>query len=496
MLDRFILLFSGSQIAHGEWHPKREPDHAVTKHTPPTRKEFQDHLEGKVGLGIIPVNVEGLCQFGTIDIDIDTINHNLLYQEVTKHHFPLTVCRSKSGGAHLYLFAPTPGLTATVTQNLLRQWATALGYPRAEIFPKQRRSTPENIGNWINLPYFGGNTTTRYAVGPAGALSLEEFLGAVQFYDDKARVEIRAEGPDQLPPCLLSLQREGVTAGYRNQALLNYATFYRKAHPNDWEAKTSLQNSQYFSPPLDPKEVQGVLQSAGRHKYQYTCDAEPLRSFCNRPVCEKLPFGVGHLPWQESAAHDDLTITNCRKLLSTPPKYIVNVNGLDLQLSWEQFYNFQKFKSQVGEMLNFVIAPRKQASWEQTLRELLLGRTDIEAPDDASIMGLITEKLHEFLVLRERATEREDLLRGLPIQDGDSVLFRASDFKRYLQGFKLDKVEQSDLFLSIRTQGATHKRLRLNGRMTMVWSYPLKHVNEQTEDFKIADFAKDLEEEV
>lgn len=494
--EQFQELFTGSDTAYGEYSQNRDPK-ALTKHAKPSKSQYVEHLNGIMGLGLVPVNSEGLCRFAAIDIDVDTIDHAVLFDAIRQRNFPLSVCRSKSGGAHLYLFMPGTGLQASQVQQLLARWAAILGYPQAEIFPKQKKVSESNHGNWINLPYFGGDATTRYAVGPDGAMTLDEFFKSIKYYNPEDSVKEQADSQDAvLPPCLARMKAQGVTTGYRNQALLNYAIFYRKSSPANWEARTSQQNSQYFTPPLDSREVAGVVTSAARTKYQYTCDTSPLKDLCDKATCLTLPFGVGHMPWQEDGSYDDLIVKNCRKLLSDPPRYIVDVNDKDITLTWEEFFVFQKFRSKIGQELNFIVALLKQGSWEQTVRGLLASKVDIEAPDDASMMGMVIDKLHEFLVLRERATEKEDILRGLPIQEGDNVLFRAADFKHYLQGFKLDKIEGSELFLAIRTQGATHKRIRLNGRLTMVWSYPLRHVHEQTEDFKVADFARDLEEEV
>lgn len=494
VVDQFRLLFTGSPLSYGEWVNSRVPP-ATTKHSPPLPNSYADHLEGKVGLGIVPVTPEGTCSFAAIDIDVDTINHQALYGEVQRLKLPLHVCRSKSGGAHLYLFSQSP-LPANDVRVVLTRWSAILGYGQSEIFPKQVRVTADNLGNWINLPYFGGDGTTRYCVGPEGARSLSDFLSNICYYKPGVVVEPSAKESlnADLPPCLKKLSEIGVGSGARNQALFNYAVFYRKSQPAVWEAKTKERNSQYFTPPLDVREVDGVITSAARTKYQYTCDQHPLVDHCDRAACLRLPFGVGHMPWEEHGSFDDLVVTNCRKLLTDPPKYLLEVCGKDVKLTWSEFSEFRKFKSKVGEDLDLVIAGRKQPSWEQTVRKLLAEKTDIAAPEDASNMGLVIDKLHEFLVLRERATDIDDLLRGLPFQQGRSVLFRIADFKRYLQGFKLDKVEGSDFFLTIRKHGAVYRRATVKGRQIAVWSYPLTEQNEQTEEFKAPSFTKAFEE--
>ena len=44
------------------------------------------------------------CRWGCIDIDEYNFNHLVLITNIRKLKLPLIVCRSKSGGAHVFLF--------------------------------------------------------------------------------------------------------------------------------------------------------------------------------------------------------------------------------------------------------------------------------------------------------------------------------------------------------------------------------------------------------
>ena len=79
-------------------------------------EHYAEHLAGKLGLGLVPVRRDGTCRFAAIDIDIDSIDHPALLQKVLARKLPLTVCRSKSGGAHLYLFMKEPGQSAATAR--------------------------------------------------------------------------------------------------------------------------------------------------------------------------------------------------------------------------------------------------------------------------------------------------------------------------------------------------------------------------------------------
>ena len=66
---------------------------------------FQEHLKGKdPALGIIPINEQSKCQWACIDIDLYNFKSQRINYKNNSKEFPLTVFRSKSGGAHVFLF--------------------------------------------------------------------------------------------------------------------------------------------------------------------------------------------------------------------------------------------------------------------------------------------------------------------------------------------------------------------------------------------------------
>ena len=72
-----------------------------TVHSPTTEK-FERHLKGEYpAMGIVPINDDDECIFGAIDIDVYPLDHKIT-KNIQKKKFPLIMCLSKSGGAHLY----------------------------------------------------------------------------------------------------------------------------------------------------------------------------------------------------------------------------------------------------------------------------------------------------------------------------------------------------------------------------------------------------------
>ena len=98
--------------------------------------------------------------------------------------FPLIVCRSKSGGAHVFLFTKE-NIPASLMQSKLKQMAIILGYEGSEIFPKQTEILVErgDTGNFLNLPYYNEMKGLRYAINDNGAgCTLEEFYKLYDVY--------------------------------------------------------------------------------------------------------------------------------------------------------------------------------------------------------------------------------------------------------------------------------------------------------------------------
>lgn len=148
-----------------------------------TETQWVEHLSGNPrGLGLIPILDDGEnVKWGAIDIDEYPLNLTSLEDKINQLKLPLFIVRSKSGGAHCYIFLQEKCPAGTVVKYL-RHCSKALGYPKAEIFPKQtRRETDpktgkERPGNWLNGPYYGGSASQRCCFKNGQVLSLTEFI--------------------------------------------------------------------------------------------------------------------------------------------------------------------------------------------------------------------------------------------------------------------------------------------------------------------------------
>ncbi len=112
-VESFIEIFSGLERAHGVTYvDKKGADGQKIKgksfvtREPVTTNMWLQHLQGKEpSLGIIPINDDNKCKWGCIDIDSYAgFDHKKLIDKIKELNLPLLVFRSKSGGAHVFLF--------------------------------------------------------------------------------------------------------------------------------------------------------------------------------------------------------------------------------------------------------------------------------------------------------------------------------------------------------------------------------------------------------
>ena len=109
------------------------------------------------------------------------LDHSALIKQLSENNVPCIVCRSKSGGAHVFFFFKE-WMSAGEFRDKAAEIAALLGHGKCEIFPKQEQVLVErgDVGNFINLPYFDAEQTMRPAILPDGdGATLEQFLDMV-----------------------------------------------------------------------------------------------------------------------------------------------------------------------------------------------------------------------------------------------------------------------------------------------------------------------------
>ncbi|MBE16842.1 MAG: hypothetical protein CL867_11395 [Cytophagaceae bacterium] len=480
--EQFSQLFKGSERAHGFFEIKtdrsdgKKQGKAVTvKTSGPSVELWQKHLQGDYGLGVIPINDSNQCYWGCIDVDVYPLDIVELINNIEKQKLPLVVCRSKSGGAHILLFV-SEAVAAGEMQDKLREIAAGLGFGGLEIFPKQRQVLADrgDIGSWLNMPYFGGEDSTRYGLSEKGvSLPIEEFL---QFAftrqlasgDELFKLEVPTivDDLEHGPPCLKILLKQGFPEGTRNNGLFNVAVYLQKAHPEAWETKLEEYNRKYFKPPLPANEVLALIQQHKKKDYNYKCSDEPIKSYCNSTKCRTCKFGVGE-------GHNSPLFSSLAKLNTQPPLWFMSVNDKRLELTTEQLQNQIRFQRVCMETLNIMPPKMKEVTWQSLIQQLLdNGLEIIEVSEDASVEGQFNELLESFCTDIAQASTREEMLLGKPWSNENKTHFRIRDLMDYLQRHRFMEMKTNQVASKLKDMGAEHIFFNIRGRGVNAWSIP------------------------
>lgn len=493
LIDRFGALFIGNDRSFGNFDPNNQ--RMWTTKSNYEREHIISHLDGIHGVGMVPILDDGTCRFAAIDIDAheegDFIDLEALEQDVREQELPLVVCRSKSAGAHCYVFFNEEAPCNTV-RSILAKWAQDLGYPGVEVFPKQSRLLLDNtgdraLGNWINLPYFNALETDRYAIEGGKQVPFEYFIELAESRRigiNELQNRYNLEHPEA-PPCVQSMWTNHVEAGHgvRNRALYAMTVYFKKAFPDDWRDKAFDFNQTRMGEPLAYGEAKKTISSAGRRDYRYKCSEEPCLSLCDRNMCLTRKFGIA----QDSKLEGNLPLfTGIRKFMSEPPRWELTVNEKPLFLSSEDLTNFRKIKIAVMEGLHEVIPIIPQRDWDVILARLMQDLELVDVPDEASIPGVMRSKLNEFLrkgdvqnPLDENDTEgRVRVMHGVPViqrlNGAVYAIFRGTDFQDYLKRTRSEELKGINLWMALRKIGLEHQRMRLGSNIVQnVWCVKL-----------------------
>lgn len=456
-----MSLFEGHNEAHGIYTLTNldTPDNAgkikgkaATVKRPVTVELWQDHLAGNRGLGIIPINSKSMVKFAALDIDTYPLDLGDLNRKIQENKLPLIVTRTKSGGAHLYIFM-TDWADAGMVQRKMREFAVMLGYGDCEIFPKQTKILPErgDIGQWINMPYFRANNSDRYALNHDGKpMSLIEFVDYVKRRKIHAQVlathttssvDILVGGP----PCLNHLVAKGFPSGTRNNGLFNLGVYAQKAFPDSWERVLDEMNQRFMDPPLSSTEVLGVIKSLNKKDFQYMCAQPPIKQHCDANKCRNCEFGIGGggagLP----------TFGTLVKVDTQPPIWFLDVEGGGrMELSTEDLLTCRNFQKRALEFLNLVPPLVKHEVWQDIVRRLVSTLSIVEVPPESTKAGQLMAHLEEFCTSRVQGKTHDELLLGKPWTNNKRHYFRLRDFFAYLDRQKFREYPSHEVIVIIK----------------------------------------------
>jgi hypothetical protein len=490
-MRRFASLFAGRTDCFGKYTVTEQRSDGKQKGRGSTVREqvtpdtYAAHLAGRIRIGLVPIRLDATVVWFAGDIDDYKVNIQDVEKKCQQHNIPVVVCRSKSGGAHLHCFV-RGAVKADLAIKLMRHWVTLLGYPKAEVFPKQAEVTEETYGNWINLPYHKAEDPDAYAIGINGEkLSLEEFEQLAEARSptsdeliDAAKETVKkdkkvARSPlDGCPPCVEKMFAEGIGEGGRNNALTQIGIFFLKSDGDNWRERLMEANYKVFDDPLPIDEVQQIVRNVAKAKYEYLCNLEPMCSLCDKDACKDRKWGVGP---QRGIDYGDCEIDRIVKINSDPPIYFVLINGKSVRMETAQLLSPSAFRRRVYEVTGNLISPIKERAHEA---RILGARMDVEeAPNEVNMAGQVLEAFHEWCEVHiPNARTLSEVLRGNPFFDleKNQVVFRAQDLIAAFKRQKKFNIADRDVWSALRELGCQNKNVSIDGKDTKVWLFPVE----------------------
>ena len=477
---KFQELFAGLNRVRGSY--KIDPDRthekdkvigaAKTVKEPIQEYHWQAHLDGTEGLGVVPIRDDQCCVFAALDIDEYDLNLQDLNEEVNKLKLPFIACRTKSGGAHLYVFFQEP-LRADLVRERLQLMAAALGYPAVEIFPKQKELKPNDVGNWINLPYFNANgPTNRYALNKEGKAipNLDLFVAYAESqkvskeYFMEMKIKTFEKPFMDGPPCLqrLATQEGGFPAGTRNNSLFNIGVYLRLKFVDHWRDKLEEYNFQFMKPPLKSTEVQQTLRSLEKDKYFYKCNDAPICHVCSRDACLGRKFGVGN--------GDEDGGGELEGMLGTLQKtYALDMYGIQITLRTAELFSQDKFIQKLSEVLCKYPRKVRPQRWQTILKEKIESAELIEVPPETGTYGHILSALKDFCTIHGGAETREEIDAGKVWKDDKGYLwFKHQPFLDFMVKRNIYRARDDGKMLHkiMRQMGAEKKQIIIDKHNT------------------------------
>lgn len=444
------------------------------------------HLEGFQGIGITPIDDESLCRWGAIDIDVyNGLSLENLERQIEEHKLPLLVCTTKSGGAHLFLFLSEP-VEASLVRDRLSQWAYLLGHPNVEVFPKQvRLASANDVGSWLNMPYFEAENSTRKCVRAGRALTAVEFLDlADAIAVTRAELAAFTLAVDPLlagaPPCLIYLCRFGIPPGGRNNGLFQLAIYAKKRWPDDWETKLRELNSKFLDPPLPTREVETIRRSLHKKEYAYKCGDPPMKGVCDKALCKHAEWGISGGQGEEGPG---VTMTDLAKLDTRPPIWFLTIEDkrvcvLETRILLDQ----QHFSRLCVDEVHILPHAMKAPQWRELVQTLLDNVEIIEVPQDAGVDGVLFDLVESFVTESPCGVALDDLLNGTVYKENGTWFFRSRDLLHYLETNKFPQREPNRLWARLKGLGGEAGEQTVKGKRIRYWCLPEGRFTAETED--------------
>jgi hypothetical protein len=506
-IQEYMNLFTGSTHNYGEHiyetnsnsKEKEKGESFTITNKLITIEQYRSHLEGKKGLGIIPINERSKCKFAVIDIDIYKRDLSIYINAIEKFNFPLVPFKSKSGGLHLYLFLKDEDSPYNVKLFLKRMsFLLSIDFlvkretnRIVEIFPKQNKLKPNDIGTWINLPYFNCKETRTHAIRGGKKLSLNDallYIKEKQTTLEKVEEFLNELSFNDAPPCLQCiniLNPLDENAG-RNTYLFSFGVYLKKKDEEYFEHNIREVNQSLLEP-LPEKELEGTIISSLKKKdYLYKCKESPLCDFCNKKKCREREFGIGKDGGYFSSVEKGRLYQY--KLSRPYYEWEVKLQGQEefIKLrfrSEEEIIKQDVFLKLCMRELHELPSKLKQSEWfyqvNQALKEIKI--IEVSKEDDVSEYTILKNMVIDFLTTRAMALKKDGIFAKRVFFDqlSNDYFFRVKDLSEYLflqKGFRY--FSPRELHGILKEWGCQYKVLKTESGKTVRVAYFNKTVME------------------
>ena len=462
--QRFALLFKGKTNTYVRNElPKEKPEAGQKIKTKITNNEgtvdkdlLLRHLNGDFGVGICPVNAEGKCFFGVLDIDYYKGKIKRVLQFIKDYQLPLLPFRSKSGGLHVYLMLAKP-VSAKSMREVLNQIIyyfsldMLYGKAKVEVFPKQEKA--EGFGSSVTLPYFNADNPYTYLLDLDGnPVPFREAMDYIQHHLtslEEVKKAIENLPYNDAPPCiqriLISEEVGGEDTG-RNNFIFSFAVYAKKKWGNGFEDYVKEVN-EHFEVPLEDAVVEQTCTSVREHEYIYKCKDIPCNSYCDKPACRKREFGLG----KDKGHFTGIDYGQLYRYKTAEPYYVWKLRLLgqevwvDVVFKDEGYLLDQKnFAKMCVRYLNQAPMQVSNNDWYAVLNSILPNIEDVEVKQESDTSSLSMLKTTFIRYLSNKQARRDmpyQIRMGLCVRQSSNGItkyyFTHIGFAEYMKNQKV-----------------------------------------------------------
>lgn len=515
-VSQFKEIFFGLERAYGTFTPKeslREDNktegQTFIRKLPVEDSLWENHLKGSwPSIGIFPINDEDKCKWGCIDVDEYPLDHVEIARKLAERKLPFIVTKSKSGGAHIFLFFKEY-VPAGIVHHKIRELASFMGLGHCEVFPKQEKLLREGneadweVGSFLNMPYHNGlEHTDRYAFSDEGnILGLEDFIAEVEkkslSLDELKKLSLKKDKQTSefadAPYCIEAYLTENgkVQKGSRDNFLFQYAVYAKKKYGESFEDEVHKFHHEYFEEALRPREIEKVIKQADKKDWGYKCKDQPMCSFCNKSKCRLRKFGIG----ENSVITDVGNVTQYGN--NDDAIYHITINQEStIVCTVEELYDQHKFRKKCLVKTKSMPPMMSRNDYDMFVTNLVSKAIEVKTDEEMTPEGQFKIVLAKYISNQANAMDIDDILNGQCFVDDEEnkVFFRIDQLQEYMRNRKHAALTTNQVAVFIRGLGGDCTKRKLNNKPgQLVWFVDNDKFNSIE---KIEEIVEQKEEEV